>query len=309
MSVVINTNTQSLFAQRALSTNTMSLQRNIERLSTGFRINRAADDAAGLSISQKMTATIRGLDKAAQNSGDGISLLQTTEGALSVIQENLQRIRELKVQADNGTNGSDELDALQNEVNERITTIDQIAQATEFNGVALLYNAGNITLQTGSDNGQTTTISLADGSATAKTGIDINIDAEANSASDAEHGQLAEGATNTFALNKLHVGGTIKAQDGTIAVKTGTLADLDTMIDNVSRMRSYSGAIQNGLESKVEFLRVASENMSAARSRIRDVDIADESSKLVKNQILQQSAAAMLGQANQSPQVALSLLP
>ncbi len=309
MAVLINTNTQSLFAQRALGKNTHGLQKNIERLSTGQRINRASDDAAGLSISEKMTAKIRGLDKAAQNSLDGISLLQTAEGALGVIQDNLQRIRELKVQADNGTNGTDELNALQSEINERITTIGQISQSTSFNGVNLLFNAANITLQTGADNGQTTTISFADGGTVANTGVDINIDAEANSATDAEHGQLAEGATNTFALNKLQVGGATLAQDGVIAVKTGTLGDIDAMIDNVSRMRSTMGAIQNSLESKTEFLKVASENMQAARSRIRDVDIASESSKLVKNQILQQSAAAMLSQANSSPEIALSLLP
>lgn len=309
MGLTVNTNIQSLFAQRALGGNTMGLQKSIEKLSTGFRINRAADDAAGLTISQKMTANIRGLEKAEQNAGDGISLVQTAEGSLGVIQDNLQRIRELKVQADNGTNGNDELDAIQNEINERITTIDSVAQATKFNGQALLYNAADKTLQTGADNGQTTTIALADGGTTAGVGIDININAEANSASDAEHGQLAEGATNTFALNKLHVGGTVKAQDNTIAAKTGTLGDLDTMIDNVSRMRSGLGATQNGLESKVEFLKVAKENMSASRSRIRDVDVASESSTMVKNQILQQASAAMLSQANGSPQIALGLLP
>ncbi len=309
MPLVVNTNTQSLFAQRALSANTMGLQKSTERLSTGFRINKAADDAAGLTISQKMTANIRGLEKASQNAGDGISLLQTAEGALGVIQDNLQRVRELKVQADNGTNGTDELNAIQSEINERITTIDQIAQATKFNGNNLIYNAASVTLQTGSDAGQTTTIALADGGAVANTGVDINIDAEALAATNAEHGQLAEGATDTFALNKLHVGGGTLAQDGTIAVKTGTLGDLDAMIDNVSRMRSSLGAVQNGLESKLESLDVAKENLSASRSRIMDTDIASESSKLVKSQILQQASAAMLSQANQGPQIALSLLP
>jgi flagellin len=123
MGLTVNTNTQSIFAQRALSKNTLALQRSIEHLSTGYRINRAGDDAAGLSISEKMTSQVKGLDKAKQNSSDGISLIQTAEGALSVIQDNMQRIRELMVQGSNGTNGQSEQDALQREINERVTTI------------------------------------------------------------------------------------------------------------------------------------------------------------------------------------------
>lgn len=295
MSVVINTNTQSLFAQRALSMNTMSLQRNIERLSTGYRINRASDDAAGLSISEKMTATIRGLDKAAQNAGDGISMLQTSEGALSVIQDNIQRIRELVVQASNGTNGADELTALQSEIVERRNTIDAIADNVKFNGIELLDGTtGNVVLQTGSDNGQTTTISFGDDFSSNGTNANANLNLGNTGAA---------GAAAAQTLNVIDVT-TITANN-----YTGALLGLDNNLNNISNKRSALGAAQNGLESKVEFLKVASENMSAARSRIRDVDIADESSKLVKNQILQQSAAAMLGQANQSPQVALSLLP
>lgn len=298
MGLTVNTNTQSLFAQRALGGNTMNLQKSIERLSTGFRINRASDDAAGLTISQKMTANIRGLEKAEQNSGDGISLLQTAEGALGVIQDNLQRVRELVVQSENGTNGADELDAIQNEINERVSTIESIGTSTKFNGISLLDGAANVTLQTGADNGQTTTLNLQNTGAGVGVAIDIDTAADA--------GGLTEGA---IALAKLRVAGaTVTSQDGTNA-DAGDLTDLDDMIKNTSRMRSAIGAAQNGLESKVEFLKVAKENISASRSRIRDVDIASESSTMVKNQILQQASAAMLSQANQGPQVALSLLP
>lgn len=300
MSIYVNTNTQSIFAQRALGKNTMNMQKSIEKLSTGFRINRAGDDAAGLSISEKLTAQVRGLEKAAQNIGDGISLIQTAEGGLAVIQDNLQRIRELVVQASNGTNGTKELDALQREVNERITAIDSIASATKFNGNALLKGGTTKTIQSGADNSQSTSITLTPGAA--GTGIDIDIDATTAA------GQLSENAG--FALSALHLGGSINAEDGSTSSATTTpLDDLDTMLDNVSRMRSYLGAIQNSLESKAEYVNVAMENAAASRSRVKDVDVAKESSVLIRNQILQQSSASMLSQANQTPQLALSLLP
>jgi flagellin len=297
MSIYVNTNTQSLFAQRALGNNTSSMQRSIEKLSTGFRINRAADDAAGLSISEKLTAQIRGLDKAAQNIGDGISLVQTAEGGLTVIQDNLQRIRELWVQAVNGTNGGSERNAIQREINERVKTIDDVAKATKFNGQDLLRNGTNKTIQSGADNAQTTVITFALAS---NVGIDVNIDSVAA-------GSMGEGAG--AALNKFRLAGaTVNSQDNTNA-DAGGLAGLDTMLDNVSRMRSYLGAVQNSLESKLEYVNIAMENASASRSRVKDVDVAKESSVMIKNQILQQSAAAMLSQANQTPQIAMNLLP
>ena len=308
--LVINTNTQSIFAQRALRKNTMALQRNIERLSTGFRINRAADDAAGLSIANKLTTTIKGLEKAKQNSGDGVSLIQTAEGGLSVIQENLQRIRELFVQAVNGTNGENEKAALQREINERVRTIDDIAKSTKFNGLSLLKGvAADVTLQTGANNGETTTISLDEGGTLANTGIDIDIAFDATN-TDAEHGQMNEGNTTGFALDNLSVGSTsvLSYADSVSTVTASGIGEIDTMIDNISRMRSYLGASQNALESKMEYMDIALENASSSRSRIQDVDIAFESSVLVKNQILQQTASAMLSQANQTPQIALQLL-
>lgn len=307
--LVVNTNTQSIFAQRALRKNTLGLQRNIEHLSTGFRINRAADDAAGLSIANKLTTTIKGLEKAKQNAGDGISLIQTAEGGLEVIQSNLQRIRELFVQAVNGTNGDSEKAALQREINERIKTIDDIAKATKFNNNALLVDGTDKTLQTGANNGETTTLSIAAAGTVANTGIDIDITFEGTN-TDSEHGQLAEGLTTGFALDELSVGSTtVLSYDGNISTVTSNgVGQIDTMIDNISRMRSYLGAAQNALESKLEYIDIAMENASSSRSRIQDVDVAYESSILVKNQILQQTAAAMLAQANQTPQIALQLL-
>lgn len=310
MGVVVNTNTQSLFAQRALRNNTDALKQNIERLSTGFRINRAADDAAGLSISNKLTTSIRGLDKAVQNASDGISLIQTAEGGLSVIQENLQRIRELAVQGLNGTNGSKDLDAIQREINERITIIGDIANATKFNNQGLLINASDKILQTGANSNETTTILLNSG-ATANTGIDIDITYAATGGS-TDYGTLIEGLSSGFALDRIHLTGAninsvnYATHSSNIAVN---VSNIDTMIDNLSRMRSYLGAVQNSLESKIDYLDIAKENSEASRSRIRDVDVAKESSILVKNQILQQTASAMLAQANAQPQIALRLLP
>ncbi len=309
MPIVVNTNTQSLFAQRALGNNTANLQKSIEKLSTGFRINRAGDDAAGLSISEKLTAQVNGLEKAKQNAGDGISLVQTAEGALSVVQDNLQRIRELFVQATNGTNGEDEKASIQREINERITTINDIATATKFNGNALIKAGSDITLQTGADDSQTTSISLADGGSSANIGIEIDISfVRATGAT--EYGQLVEGTTVGFALDKLSVGSSgVASQNGSVNTATsGGLAELDTVINNISRMRSYLGAVQNSLESKVQYLDVAAENAAASRSRVKDVDVAKESSVMLRNQILQQSAASMLSQANATPQLALSLL-
>jgi len=291
MSIVVNTNVQSIFAQRALSKNTLNLQKSVEKLSTGSKINKAADDAAGLSISEKLTSQIRGLEKAKQNAGDGISMIQTAEGALSVVHDNLQRVRELVVQSKNGTNSSAELDSIQREINERVSTIEDISGSTKYNGNALIKVASAKTLQIGADDGQTLSVKLDE--------IDIDVDKTSTNS-------LGEGAIN---LSALHVGGSIKAQDGTTSSANGSIANVDTMITNVSKMRSYLGAVQNSLESRVDYLDVAVESNSASRSRVKDVDVASESSNMLKNQILQQSAAAMLSQANSTPQMALNLLP
>lgn len=312
--ISINTNTQSLFAQRALGNNTFDLQKSIERLSTGYRINRAGDDAAGLSIAQGLTSDIKGFQMAKRNIGDGISAIQTAEGAVAVIQDNMQRIRELVVQGLNGTNSADEADALQREINERVNTIDEIAQATKFNGITLLYDndaaTDNISLQTGTNDGDTTAITLRRGQ-TANVGIEIDI-TQARTGTTADAGSIVEGTASSFVLHGIHLGVTSMAVDsagGVTSNNTATVSDIDQVIDNLSRMRSYLGAVQNSLESKSEYTDIAAENAAASLSRIQDVDVASESSNLVRNQILQQTAGAMLAQANNSPQIALSLLP
>ena len=302
MGIIVNTNTQSLFAQRALRSNTNMVQKSIEKLSTGYRINKAGDDAAGLSISQKMTTLIRGMDQAKRNIGDGIGMISTIDGALGTVQDNLQRIRELTVQALNGTNSNDERDAIQREVNERVKAIDDMGNQATFNGVNLLKGTANITLQIGASDGNSLTMYTSAGTSTA-TGFLISY-------SSTTLGSLGEGSglqLSAFTIGSANVQ-TLSGNTSATAT-TGALLSLDTMINNVSRMRSQVGAYENSLNSNIDYLDKYAESLEGARSRVRDVDVASESGEFVKNQILQQSAAAMLSQANSSPQIALSLLP
>ena len=302
MGIVVNTNTQSLFAQRALRQNTGMVQKSIEKLSTGYRINRAGDDAAGLSISNKMTTLIRGMDQAKRNIGDGIGMISTIDGALGTVQDNLQRIRELTVQALNGTNSNDERDAIQREVNERVKAIDDMGTQAQFNGVNLLKGTNNITLQIGASDGNSLTMYTSAGTSTG-TGFLINY-------SSTTVGSLGEGTT--LQLSAFTVGSAnVKTLSGnTSATATANaLLNLDSMINNVSRMRSQVGAYENSLGSNMDYLDRYSESLRGARSRVQDVDVAAESSDTSRAQILQQSAAAMLSQANATPQIALNLLP
>jgi flagellin len=321
--VRVNTNQQSVFAQRSLAISNRTLGREIEKISTGKKINRAADDAAGLSISQKLEAKIRGNEQAKKNIGDGISLLQTGEGGLAQVQDNLQRIREIMVQAQNGTNSTNELDAMQREINARVTAIEDIAQSTTFNGRQVLlgnfFNFGGVdtyygdsfNLQTGADNGNTTEVNTFGfgtllGNLTGGVVVDINWD-QSGILSSFEGGQLVEGSSTSLAAFRI-TGATVASQNGTNA-DAGDLDDLDAMIDNTSRMRSKFGALQNGLESKLEYLDVSIENSKAAKSRIEDADIAKSSSEFLRQNILQNSAAVMLTQANSSAEIVLNLLP
>ena len=301
MGITINTNTQSLFAQRALRKNTATMKASLEKLSTGSRINRAGDDAAGLSISQKSTTLIRGMDQAQRNIGDGLAMISTIDGALGVVQDNLQRIRELTVQAINGTNGSDEKDAIQREINERITAINDMGANATFNGVSLLRSTADITLQNGANDGNQLILQTAAGTV-ANRGFFIDFTSTGS-------GSLGEGAIalSTFTIGSANV----KTLSGTTSATATTtaLSKLDAMIKNVSRMRSQGGAYENALGSSMEYLDRYSESLQSARSRVRDVDVAAESAEFTKGQILQQTAAAMLGQANASPQLALNLLP
>jgi flagellin len=299
MGIIVNTNTQSLFAQRALKSNTKMVQSSIEKLSTGSRINRAGDDAAGLFIAEKMTTLIRGMDQAQRNIGDGVAMIATMDGALGVVQDNLQRIRELTVQASNGTNGVDEKDAIQREINERITSIDNMGANATFNSISLLRSSADLTLQNGASDGNTLTLQTQAG-VSANRGFHIDFTSTSS-------GSLGEGA---IALSTFSVGASnVKSLSGSTTATANALSRLDAMIKNVSRMRSQGGAYENSLNSSMDFLDKYSESLQSARSRVADVDVAAESAKTSKAQILQQSAATMLTQANATPQIALNLLP
>ena len=302
MGIVVNTNTQSLFAQRALRQNTGMVQKSIEKLSTGYRINRAGDDAAGLTISNKMTTLIRGMDQAKRNIGDGIGLISTIDGALGTVQDNLQRIRELTVQGLNGTNSNDERDAIQREINERVTAINDMGTQAQFNGVNLLKGTQNITLQIGANDGNSLTMQTT-AQQTASVGFLVNF-------SSTTLGSLGERAS--VSLSAFTIGSANVATRSGVTAATATtnaLLNLDSMITNVSRMRSQVGAYENSLGSNMDFLDRYSESLRGARSRVQDVDVAAESADTSRAQILQQSAATMLTQANATPQIALNLLP
>lgn len=256
MGIVINTNVEALNAQRNLSATAVSYGKSVEKLSSGLRINRAADDAAGLVISEKLRGQVSGLNQAARNAQDGISLAQVGDGALNEIQSMLQRIRELAVQKANGTVDSDGKAAIDSEVTSLQTAITNIAAQTTFNGTAL-FATGTMKFQVGANEGDTFSITLA--------ALAAPPDASSISA-------------------------------------------IDTAITAVSTQRATFGAAQNTLEHVVNNLGVASANMAASESRIRDLDVAAEMVNFTKSQILQQAGVAILAQANQAPQAVLSLL-
>ncbi|MSR75750.1 MAG: flagellin FliC [Planctomycetes bacterium] len=273
MGLRIGTNVSSLTAQRNLQRASESLNRNFEHLSTGKRIARASDDAAGLAISSRFGAQIRGVDQAIRNANDGISLVQTAEGALSEIESTLIRMREISVQANNGTLSNSDRDNLQEEFTQLRSTVDQVANSTNFNGLSLLNTASAITLQIGA-------------------GTTAGVDTMSVS--------MASVTASSLAIGTLDVGSTGNASAAIVA--------LDTALDAVTSTRGDFGAVQNRLGSAIAALQVRSENLSAARSRIIDVDVALETANLTKNSILQQAAISVLAQANQQPSAALSLL-
>ena len=286
MSIVVNNNIASLIAQRNLSTNSTNLVKSIERLSSGYRINRASDDAAGLSISENLRGQIRGNKQAINNIQDGINMLQIAESSLSVINENIQRIRELAVQAANDTNSSVEKDAILSEVNARLSDIDRISKATKFNNIKLLDGTASAVLQVGADSELSTNTIEIENSVLARATVScIGTTASANGLT-----LTATGATWSSNGIRLY------------------LDVLDAALSDVASRRSNIGAYQNRLESALNNLEVATENVQAAESRIRDLDVAKETSNMTKYQILQQASASVLSQANNLPSVALKLL-
>jgi flagellin len=273
MGLRVNTNVLSLTAAKNLASVTDRLSGNFKRLSSGLRIASASDDAAGLGISERMRAQIRSLSQAGRNAQDGISLVQTAEGALNEVNTNLSRMRELSIQAANGTLNAGDRTALDNEFQELITEIDRIADQTDFNAIQLLDGSvASVAIQVGTESGETIAITLGD---------------------------MTEGGLGL-------TGGTFDLTS--VANASAALATIDAAIDSVSSMRGDLGAYQNRLQSSVRSIATNQENLSAAESRIRDVDVAAETADLTRNSIMQQAAVSVLSQANVQPQLALSLL-
>ncbi|KFI02780.1 flagellin Hag [Bacillus spizizenii] len=302
----INHNIAALNTLNRLSSNNGASQKNMEKLSSGLRINRAGDDAAGLAISEKMRGQIRGLEMASKNSQDGISLIQTAEGALTETHSILQRVRELVVQAGNtGTQDTTDLGAIQDEISSLVEEIGGgtdskgISDRTEFNGKKLLNGdfseaSGNkLTFQIGANSGQQLSVNIESMAATALGALDTD-----------GKTLLAGQAVSDIDVTKF---ATNPADTATVGFDA-QLKAVDDAINTVSTQRSKLGAVQNRLEHTINNLGASGENLTAAESRIRDVDMAKEMSEFTKNNILSQASQAMLAQANQQPQNVLQLL-
>jgi flagellin len=264
MSLRIQNNVEALGAHRSLNETSSKIAKSMERLSSGYRINRAADDAAGLSISERMRSQINGLAQANRNIQDGVSMVQTAEGNLDEVHSMLQRVRELAVQYKNGTLSTADQNAIQTEVNQLASEIERIGSSAKFNGISLLSGTGSVTFQVGVNDGDSITVST-----------------------------ISLGST---------VGAFTDLSDA------ASISAIDSAISSVSSARATFGAVQNRLEHSMASTQVYQENLTAAESRVRDVDMAAEMVTLTKNQILQQAGTSMLAQANQAPQSILSLI-
>jgi flagellin len=269
MSLRIQNNVEAFNAHRQLTGTAAQAAKSMEKLSSGYRINRAADDAAGLAISEKMRSQIGGLAQAQRNAQDGVSLVQTGEGALNEVHSILQRVRDLAVQYNNGTLSTDDKVAIQKEATQLQSEVGKIGSDTKFNGIALLSGTA-VTFHVGANSGETV-------------------------------------STTAVNLSTAVASGTFSLGDGAGA-GTADIDAIDTAIKNVSTARADFGAVQNRLESRLNTLSTYQENLVSSESRIRDVDMADEMTKFTKLQILQQAGTSMLAQANQAPQNVLTLL-
>ena len=270
MGLRINTNVAALNTSRVLRRSTGELNSSLERLSSGLRINRAADDAAGLAVAEGFRSQVKGTQVAQRNAQDGVSLVQTAEGSLSETNNILQRIRELAVQAANGTQSTNNRAALNNEVQQLLQQVDDIAEDTEFNGIRVLSSAQTVTLQAGPNPSQTLTVSV-------------------NGAK-----------TNDLGVSTVQV--------SSVALAVSAISTIDIAIQSVSTLRSNLGALQNRLSFTINTLAIQEENATASESAIRDADIAGETIKFTRNQILVSAGTSVLAQANVVPQTALSLL-
>ncbi|MDQ1177194.1 flagellin [Microbacterium sp. 20-116] len=285
MGLQIATNVGALNAYRNLSSNQNDVSKSLEKLSSGLRINRAADDAAGLAISEGLRSQVNGLNVAARNAQDGISVIQTAEGGLTEVHSILQRVRDLAVQAGNDSNNADSRKAITSEVTQLVDELERIADSSNFNGIKLLDGSagaaadGKLSFQIG-----------ADGSASSQISVDLGVADIKTLATDLRTSIVT---TDGFA-------------DPTVAATTITA--VDTAIKSVSSARAELGAVQNRFESTINSLQVSAENLSAAKSRIVDTDMAAEMVKYTASNILAQAGTAMLAQANQSGQGVLQLL-
>ena len=274
MGLRVNTNVTSINAQRNLSTVTDRLSTNYRRLSTGLRISTASDDAAGLAISERLRSQVRSLDQAKRNANDGISLVQTGEGALNEVSSILVRLRELSIQSSNGSVSAKDKDTLNEEFKSLVNEVDRIGRSTEFNGIKLL-------------DGSSSSVSFQVGFGTTS-GIDtLSV-------------SLSAALSTSLSLNSLDIGSS--------GATTTALTSIDSAINTISSLRGSLGAAQNRLGSTINNLAITVENLSAAESRIRDVDVAYETAQLTRNNILQQASISVLSQANSQPQSALRLL-
>ena len=317
MSIVVNTNVASMNAQRSLASSGKDLQQAMERLSTGSKINSAADDAAGFAIAESMTAQVRGLSMSAKNASDALGLLKVVENATNDVTDMLQRIRELAVQAQSGTNSTKDIANLQQEANALIDEIGRVSTDTKYNGNSYIGSgAGVINIQVGYNDGDTIAITTYDVKAE-NLGISV-LDTTTPDAADKTLVALKTGAvyldisqTATAAVAAVAASGS--GDDAVAAVAAasrvpGALEVITGAIDQVAGYKAGWGAGQNRLEYTVSNLMNVVEFTTAARSRIQDADFAQEAAKLAKAQVLQQTGAAMLAQANAAPQLALQLI-
>ena len=305
MAMYVNTNVVSLNAQRNLNSNTGALATSMQRLSSGLRLNSAKDDAAGMAVSTNFTTQIRGNNQAIRNANDGISMAQTAEGAISQVLGNVQRIREVAVQAANSTLTNAQRSKLQAEVDQLTQENSRIVQTTNYNGIGLLSaSAGNVsggnglfgaagaTFQVGADGTGTNQISMATGSGNGQV-------------TDLGGGVGVGGLGSAFSSN-LTATGTLNLS--TSAAASAAIDHLDSVLNNLIQTRTSWGAVQNRFESVIANLSNYVENATASRSRIQDTDFAAETANMTRSQILQQAGTSILSQANQLPQAALSLL-
>ena len=319
MGLRIQNNVEAFNAHRQLTGTAAKAAKAMEKLSSGYRINRAADDAAGLAISEKMRGQISGLAQAQRNAQDGVSLVQTAEGALNEVHSMLQRIRDLKVQHENATLSDSDKSAIVSEVKQLAGEIYEIADKTEFNGNKLFTSDEGFTFQVGANDGETVTttaVQLVGGAAVASA---ASSSGATTASGDDTAAVAAAGAKGVYDVLNVAYDLTIASATGEVTSKTDdanatsnfaslTLEQIDNAIANVSTSRGELGAVQNRMEHRLANLATYQENLVASESRIRDVDMASEMVNFTKLQILQQAGTSMLAQANQAPQGVLSLL-